>query len=89
MKYPIFLGLTIMYMYEIMDMKIEGLKSYFSSPWNYLDQLAPVLFGMFFYIDHYANIAKENSLEYRIENNWSAFYTSLIFMRMYVKLSWF
>ena len=79
-----------MYMYEIMEMKVEGLKTYFSSPWNYLDQLAPVLFGMYFYKNEcYGCTFKHHNIEYRIESNWQGFYICLIFVMMYLKLSWF
>ena len=32
-----------MYMIEVMSMRVEGLKSYFSDAWNYADQLIFIL----------------------------------------------
>ena len=37
------IGASGMYMIEMMSMRVEGLKSYFSDPWNYADQLIFIL----------------------------------------------
>jgi hypothetical protein len=41
------IGALGMYFIEIMSMKVEGIKIYFSQGWNYIDQFTPVFYVAF------------------------------------------
>ena len=42
--YMSMLGVTLMFFYEFMAMKVQGLKDYFSDPWNWVDTLTPPVY---------------------------------------------
>ena len=44
------IGASGMYLIETMSMKVEGIKTYFSQGWNYIDQLTPVFYVAFCYV---------------------------------------
>ena len=42
--YMSLIGVTLMFFYEFMAMQVQGLKVYFSDPWNWVDTLTPIVY---------------------------------------------
>ena len=81
------LGELGMYLIEVMAMKVEGLRSYFSNHWNYIDQLNLILFQAF-YVTALINSDKPETDEKELPSYLKLIYGSIIFISWF-KLTWF
>jgi hypothetical protein len=76
-----------MYLIEVMAMKVEGLRSYFSNHWNYVDQINLLLFQAF-YVTALINSDKPETDDKELPSYLKLIYGSIIFISWF-KLTWF
>jgi len=57
------IGLTGMFTLELIAMRVEGVKNYFSQAWNYFDLAIVPVYAVFFFLRVQANYEEDTASE--------------------------
>ena len=80
-------GVTFMFTYEFMGMKVQGIKVYFSSPWNWFDTITPIVYIILSKIN--LSIAEHPDADNHDLIEWRRVLNTIMLTSIWFKMTWY